>query len=304
MTLNPKVFTALPESQYDLVIGPLDKRRVADYVDLMPDIPTLALNNLPEDFFSREKPVLGLSLNVEDEATQAGIKALQEGHQNAMILVPNSTWGDRAGFAFSKFWEAEGGEVINFKSYGDSTTHADLLEKSLQVDQSNKRKADLQRLLGKIIEFTPRRRQDVDALFLAASPNQARELKPMLAFFFAEDIPVYSTSSVYSGLADSKADRDLDGIKFSTLPWIMEPKNNLRKSIAQNTTPTATGLKMQAIGIDSYYLSQRLKQFLEASDTLYRGVIGKLGRDPESNNLDRKQIWAEFKKGLASPQAN
>ena len=294
----------LEAGQYDLVIGPLDKNRVADYVNLMPDIPTLVLNRLPAGGSLREKPVLGLSLNVEDEAIQAGTRALQEGHQSAMILVPDSAWGDRAGFAFSEFWESEGGEIINFKSYGDSTTHAGLLEKSLRVDQSNQRKADLQRLLAKNIEFTPRRRRDVDALFLAASPGQARQLKPMLAFFFAEDIPVYSTSSVYSGLADSKADRDLDGIQFSTLPWIMETDHPLRKNIAQSTAPTATALKMQAIGVDSYYLCQRLVQFLEAPDTLYRGVIGKLGRTPATNNLDRKQVWAEFGKGLARPQAN
>lgn len=302
------IIREIEAENYDLVIGPLDKNRVADYVDLMPDIPTLALNNLPEDAFSSEsprrnklseKPILGLSLNVENEANQAGIRALQEGHQSALILVPNSSWGDRAGFAFSDFWQAEGGDIIDFKSYGDSTTHAGLLEKTLHVDQSNKRKADLQRLLGKIIEFTPRRRQDIDALFLGASPNEARQLKPMLAFFFAESIPVYSTSSVYSGLSDSKADRDLDGIQFSTLPWIMQPDHPLRKNISQSSTPTTTGLKMQAIGVDSYYLSQRLQQFLEAPDTVYRGVIGKLGRNPESNNLDRKQVWAEFRKGLA-----
>ena len=298
------IIRQLEVEQYDLVIGPLDKGRVADYVELMPNIPTLALNNLPDDYHSTEKPVLGLSLNVEDEAVQAGIKALQEGHQSAMVLAPNSTWGDRAGFAFAEFWQAKGGSLIDFASYDDNTTHAALLEKSLKVDQGNKRQSDLQRLLGKSIEFTPRRRQDVDALFLAASPSQARQLKPMLAFFFAEDIPVYSTSSVYSGLADSKADRDLDGIQFSTLPWIMTPDNALRQNIAQSSTATATSLKMQAIGVDSYYLSQRLKQFLQAPDTLYRGVVGKLARDPNSNNLDRKQVWAEFKKGLARRQTN
>lgn len=284
---------------YDLVIGPLDKSRVADYVDLMPEIPTLALNNLPDNAFTSEKPILGLSLNVEDEAVQSGIKALQEGHQSALVLVPNSAWGDRAGQAFSDFWQAEGGDLIGIKSYGDNRTHADLLERTLHVDQSNKRKSDLQKLLGKIIEFTPRRRQDIDALFLGASPNQARQLKPMLAFFFAESIPVYSTSSVYSGVADSNADRDLDGIQFSTLPWVLQPGHPLRKSMAKNSAQTTTNLRMQAIGVDSYYLSQRLQQFLTAEDTVYRGVIGKLANNPENKNLDRTQTWAEFSKGLA-----
>lgn len=303
----------IQEQQFDLVIGPLDKDRVADYANLMPDIPTLALNSLPtytdatgieNNSLLKEKPILGLSLNVEDEAYQAAVKALQAGHQRAMVLVPNSSWGDRAGFAFSDFWQAEGGKVTAFKSYSDTPDDTALLGNSLHANQSEARKQGLQQLLGKNLEFTPRRRQDIDALFLAASPAQARQLKPMLAYFFAETIPVYSTSSVYSGLPDPKADRDLDGIQFSTLPWVLDSNNALRTSLTEGTAASATSLKMQAIGVDSYYLSQRLIQFIEAPDTVYRGVTGKLGRSPETNNLDRKQVWAEFNSGRAAPISN
>lgn len=294
----------LSDQEFDLIIGPLDKTRVATYVETMPETPSLVLNTLPEGRDLSEKPVLGLSLNVESESIQAAIKALQDGHQSAIALVPNSFWGDRAGLAFSDFWKAEAGDILEFSSYADSTTHADLLEQDLHVNESNKRKQGLQQLLGKNIEFTPRRRQDIDALFLAASPAQARQLKPMLAFFFAEDIPVYSTSNIYSGVPDSKADRDLDGIQFSTLPWILDRNHDLRKLIEQQGKPNTTELKMQAIGVDTYYLSQRLPQLLEAPDTVYRGVLGKLARDPESNDLERKQVWATFSNGLAHPLAN
>lgn len=249
------IIKELSQGDFDLVIGPLDKARVEDYANLMPDIPTLALNDLPLDsLINPESPILGLSLNIEDEAIQAAIRARQEGHQKAMVLVPNSEWGDRAGFAFSDYWKEEGGEVLDFSSYGDNATHADLLERKLQVDQSNSRKQALQGLLGKNLEFTPRRREDIDALFLAASPSQARQLKPMLAFFFAEDIPVYSTSSIYNGNSDSKADRDLDGIQFSTLPWVLDSDNVLRQTISEVQTANATTLKLQAIGVDSFYM--------------------------------------------------
>ncbi len=294
----------LYEKEFDLVIGPLDRNTVANYVEIMPDVPTLALNNLPEDMDLGEKPVLGLSLNVEQEAQQAAVRALQEGHQSAIALVPDSEWGYRAGEAFTDFWIAEGGNLAAFARYGDSTTHADLLERNLHVDESIARKNALQAELGKVLEFTPRRRQDVDALFLAASPSQARQLKPMLAFFFAEDIPVFATSSIYSGFPDPSADRDLDGIEFSTMPWILNNDNQLRNSISSQTGASATALRMQALGIDSFYLSQRLIQLQEAPDTIYRGVLGKLSKDSQGNDLEREQVWAEFIGGTARPVNN
>ena len=294
----------LNSKEFDLVIGPLDRTLVATYVEIMPDIPTLALNSLPEELDLSEKPVLGLSLNVEQEAEQAAIRALQEGHQSAIALVPDSEWGYRAGEAFTDLWIAEGGNLATFARYGDSTTHADLLEQNLHVDESVSRKNALQSNLGRALEFTPRRRQDVDALFLAASPSQARQLKPMLAFFFAEDIPVYSTSSIYSGFPDPKADRDLDGIEFSTMPWILDNQNKLRNNISNQTGASATALRMQALGIDSFYLSQRLIQLHEAPDTLYRGVLGKLSKESQGNNLERMQVWAKFIGGNARPVNN
>ncbi len=289
----------------DLIIGPLERTRVAEFAHLVPaDVPALALNSLENDPGTAEKALLGLSLNVENESVQAAVRALQHGHRNAMILVPRSSWGDRAGAAFADFWRARGGDIVEYRNYGDSTNHADILEDSLHVDHSNERVRSLQAALGKALDFTPRRRQDIDALFMAASPDQARQLKPMLAFFFAEDIPVYSTSSVYSGWPDSSADRDLNGIQFSTLPWILDTGSDLRGILAGDEVPSATELKMQAIGVDSYFLSQRITQLLTAPDTVYRGVLGTLGKNPDDSNLDRRQIWAEFRGGLARPVEN
>jgi len=294
----------LNDKEIDLVIGPLNRELVATYVAIMPDIPTLVLNNLPEGLNLSEKPVLGLSLNVEQEAKQAAVRALQKGHQSAIALVPDSEWGYRAGEAFTDFWIEEGGNLVSFARYGDSTSHADLLENKLHIDESITRKNALQQNLGRSLEFTPRRRQDVDALFLAASPPQARQLKPMLAFFFAEDIPVYATSSIYSGFPDPSADRDLDGIEFSTMPWILDNDNQLRNHLSNQTSASATALRMQALGIDSFYLSQRLIQLYEAPDTIYRGVLGKLSKESQSNDLEREQVWAEFFRGTARPVTN
>ena len=292
------IMQSLELSGTDLVIGPLEKQRVINYSQTMQSIPTLALNSLPEAATS-ENPVLGLALDVEDEAVQSAVRALQNGHRRAMVLTPNSEWGNRAAKAFTDHWLANGGELAGFDQYDGNQTHAALLEKRLHVDQSSARERALRTLLGKNLEFTPRRRQDIDMLFLAGSPNQARQLKPMMAFFFAEDIPVYSTSSIYAGFYDSKADRDLDGIEFNTLPWILNADHPVRQLVSESFRPSPTALKMQALGVDSYYLAQRLPQFLEAPETVYHGVIGTLALNPQSRNLDRKQVWARFSGGRA-----
>ena len=81
------------------------------------------------------------------------------------------------------------------------------------------------------------------------------------------------------------------------MPWILDYDNDIRRSLSDVQIPSSSELKMQALGVDSYYISQRLTQLLYAPDTLYRGVLGKLSKDAESNNLERNQIWARFNRG-------
>ena len=72
------------------------------------------------------------------------------------------------------------------------------------------------------LEFTPRRRDDIDFLFLAANADQARLLVPQLRFFQAHDLALYATSYVYSGKPDPAVDADLDGIIFGDMNWILD----------------------------------------------------------------------------------
>merc|ERR1712000_3169 len=77
-------------------------------------------------------------------------------------------------------------------------------------------------LLRESTEFEPRRREDADWVFLVALPQQGRMIKPALAFNFANDLPVYATSHVFSGVVNSLKDRDLNGVRFCDVPWLLE----------------------------------------------------------------------------------
>ena len=72
----------------------------------------------------------------------------------------------------------------------------------------------MRQILRQETEFEPSRRDDADWVFLVALPQQARQIKPTLAFNFAGDLPVYATSHLYSGEVQPNKDRDLNGIIF------------------------------------------------------------------------------------------
>jgi len=296
----------LQSGQFDLVIGPLDRERVTAYAQSRPALPSLVFNSLPPDSDSEPDappaPILGLSLNVESEAQQAATRAFREGHRSALVLAPDGTWGERAGQAFVESWQAQGGIIRQHARYGASDMRAGILERALLVDASHQRHKTLEAQLGQTIEFRPRRRQDVDAIFLAATPAQARQINPLLAFFFAGDLPVYATSSVYSGHPDADANRDLNGIRFTSIPWMLDPSVRPAAEPQEGAAvPSATELKMQAIGFDSYFLAQRIEQFLTAPDSRYRGMLGTLHRADTSRDLQRQQPWAQFRGGRARP---
>lgn len=289
--------------QVQLVIGPLEKSNVSAFVTLAdPSLRTLVLNSPDTGAITANKSILSIALDIEDEARQAATAAMRDGYRTALALVPNNSSGDRASDAFQALWEEQNAELVGTDRFGSSDTYAGLLESRLHVDQSNSRMRQLRTLLAQNLEFSPRRRADIDAIFLSATAEEARQMKPMLAFFFADNIPVYSTSNIYDGSEDRGENQDLDGIKFSTLPWMIA-ETNVLSSLKSASPKTGGLLKLQAMGVDAYYLSQRVPQFLNAENTVYHGVLGKLSLEPGSRNLDRQQVWAEFVDGGVEPIA-
>ena len=71
------------------------------------------------------------------------------------------------------------------------------------------------------IEFIPRRRQDIDFIFLIANPRQARLIKPTQLLFRSRCACIRLTS-VFDGLNGSTDNRDLEGIWFADAPWLLE----------------------------------------------------------------------------------
>lgn len=285
----------------ELVIGPLRPEDL-DELHLRPDlpVPTLALNYAVSPFGLPDQ-LYQFSFEVEDEARQVANRAWLEGHRYAMVLVPQTQRGQRHARAFTEAWEELGGTIVDQSFYADQQDYSSVVESALLVDKSKERTRNLRRLLGGEMKFeAPRRRQDVDFVFMVADPSAAQLLKPTLAFHYAGDLPVYSTSNVFSASDSRRTSRDLNGIRFITLPWYFDTNSEVKRAVDEHAEPGAAYVRLYAMGVDAYRLYPRLKQLEQVAGTRFYGQTGVLGLTPEGK-IQREQVWAQIIDGSAEP---
>ncbi|UCC56753.1 MAG: penicillin-binding protein activator [Gammaproteobacteria bacterium] len=284
------------------VIGPLRKQSVTTLMQLeqLP-VPLLALNQV-ETTEPVNTAIYQFGLAPEDEAREVAQRAMRDGHLQAIALVPEGDWGERVYAAFAEEWFKLGGFLLEHSTYNPAETdHGKIISAALNLDDSNARKTRLTRLLGQQLEFEPRRRQDVDFIFLLATPKQARLIRPQLSFYRASRVPVYSTSHVYSGYPDKARDTDINGMLFCDLPWILESGGSwqhLQKTVNERWPDNARQYnRFYALGIDSWRITPYLNQLEGGIFGAYQGVTGKLSLDPQQQ-VHRTLRWAQFKSGL------
>lgn len=285
----------------DLVIGPIEKEKVSE-LSLMPslEVPVLSLNYPDAPPAQPLKGFYQFGLAIEDEARQVARQAFLEGHRQAMVIIPSQEWSERSARAFTAEWENLGGTVVNRTQFQAGTNYSKLVEDAMLIEQSKIRARELQQLLGIKLETLPRSRTDVDMIFLIADPAQARQIKPTFAFHYAGKIPVYATSQVYSGQPNPKADRDLNGIRFNTMPWLFDTNSSEKQAVAQHTKSAAVYGRLHALGADAFRLYARLPQLEQVPDMRIYGATGALHM-LDDGRIEREQIWVRFRNGEAQP---
>jgi outer membrane PBP1 activator LpoA protein len=280
-----------------LVIGPLEKplvKKLAAYPQL--PITTLALNYA--DAGQKAPPQLfQFGLAAEDEAREVSRRARADGMVRAVALVPSGEWGDRVLAAFRKDWEANGGTLLAAERIAQPIALAQQIAELFQLRQSEGRAKSLQSTVGGNIAAQPSRRQDIDFIFLASTPQQAQQIKPTLNFQYAGDVPVYATSNLYSASGDVNQYNDMTGIRFCETPWLLDSSNSLRQQVVQQWPQAAGSLgRLYAMGVDAYSLAPRLGQLKALPDNRVEGLSGSLSMNA-NQRIERQLPWAEFAGG-------
>lgn len=280
----------------EFILGPLNKKVVQKMNAISGDysIPTLNLN-LSGDVVREGN--YQFSLSPEGEAVNAANRAWHEGYSRISMLLPENRLGKRMSQAFRKRWEAYGGTIANVAFYNPKLNDfATPIKTMLDINRSEARRKALRRALGEKFEYTPRRREDIELIFLSAQPRQARIIKPQLRFHHAADVPVIASSHLYTGKPNRELDRDMNGILFEDMPWNIRQTEFSKKNAQLNKKYSGQLKRLVAMGIDSYQIIPLLPILNAYPNELYQGESGQLSVN-ESNQIERKLSWSQFKSG-------
>jgi hypothetical protein len=281
------------------IIGPLridSTRALASMGDL--SVPVLLLNEPADNsLISPGQPAIfsSLSLSRTEEASAIANSALAQGQKRAIVIVPDNTWGTRVEAAFTTVFEQGDGQISAARRYSRAAKdHSAMLTQLLKIDASKQRKTDLQAWLGVPLTFEPSRRDDFDFVFMAANPMEGRELKPLLRFHDAGDVPVYAMGRIYSGKVNRASDQDLNDIVFPTTRWQLASHNETTLAL-KSVRGGAMG-NLYALGQDAWRLLPWLPLMQKDPDLWFPGDIGAL-RLQANGHLYREPAWAQFKTG-------
>lgn len=288
------------------VVGPLTKEDVAAIAESdATSVLTLALNQLPDE--TVPPPLMfQFALDPEEEARQVARRIVADGLVRGLVLLPNDTWGQRLFRAFDSEFKALGGSIASLRFYDPAARDYSVpITELLLLNESRARANALAATVGMRFEFEPRRRGDVQFIFMGAYPTQGRSLRPALRFHLAEDLPVYSTSEIFE--TETQANHDLEGILFPHMPWFISPdavSTELRASLGKYwPARTRSNSRLYAFGFDAYRIVPLLKAGRTGPGFSIPGMTGELSID-DRGRVRRTLDWARVSDGRAVPLAD
>ncbi len=277
----------------EIVVGPLQKEAVTQLsrAGELP-IPVLTLNQVQTDS-TPPANLFMFALSPEDEARQGAERIWLDGLRRPVIFVPEGDWGERIARAFDNRWQSLGGAPVDFRHY-DATGHdySAAITSLLHLDQSRQRHREIQQWLGQKVEFEPRRRQDVDAIFLAARPRQAQSFPPLLQFHHAGDLPLYATSHAWTGQLSAQQLADMKGMMLADIPLLVSTgeRDALARDLPSINTPL---VRLHAMGMDALNLLPHLARLDSSIYESLDGHTGNLFMDQE-NRILRQTVWLKL----------
>lgn len=293
-----EAFTAAMQGGAVSVIGPLARDEVLAVTTsaTVAEAPTvIALNALPT---GQTVPpnVRQFALSPEDEARAVARRALAEGRRRAVALVPSGDWGARVLQAFRDELDAGGGALLGAETLpGRDLGNA--AQSLLRIDSSIARHRRLQSVLDMPLAFQPRRRADVDFIFMPGPAATLRQWRPQLRFQGLGDLPAYATSDAFDG----RVGDELQGLVFPDIDWMIAPQAplvaTLRASTQDALADSAQRNRFFALGHDAWMLQVALRSGRSPSiGAPMTGAVGTLFVDDEGR-VQRSLRFAQFDDG-------
>lgn len=283
------------EQRAELIIGPL-KGELIDQLAMVESLPMpiIVFNQATE----QNANLYQIDLSSDQEAEQVVARAVMEGHRRFALITPAAAWGDKISETYEQAIESNQGEIIARLQYQSSADMSAQIADLLNTELSQARYTEIRQTLGQKIEFNKRPRRDIDAILLTAASQDARQIKPMLAFHYAGDYPIYATSHIFDGDANSVRDIDLNTVQFSDMPWLLQPGTGLNLQLSTDRDDTQSRLgRLYALGADAFNLHPFLRQLEGSNEIYFEGLTGRLTLGADKR-IRRQLVWASIDQGI------
>lgn len=240
--------------QPEVIIGPLTRPGITEISSIVGKVPTLALNSF-ESTVTTSSRLYGLSLAMENEATQMAEQIAQDGFKKPLLVGSNNdALSQRLMTAFSETWKQNGGKALPTFVYN---------------------KDDSQKLIAEASEY--------DSVFLTLSPAEAYAIKPLLS----SGRPVYGTSLLHTRQPDAA----LAGIRIVEMPWFISQAPEIQRYSRPQDTVSMESERLYALGIDAYTAAMLLAGNTQDNAMHFRGVTGQLSLNQHKQFVRRMPLF-------------
>ncbi|MDN3700280.1 penicillin-binding protein activator [Vibrio artabrorum] len=290
-----EIEAALEKNNVDFIVGPLIKSNITKLQQAQKDqehsIPALALN-IPEELEPNSN-ICYLTLSPEQEVAQAAKHLFAQGYKYPLILAPKGHLGERVEQAFKEEWKKYSNNDVTVSFFSDKRQLQRNVNQVFGLQESQQRIAQMDKLLNLDLETEPRSRRDIDSVYIVAKNSELTLIKPFIEVAINPDArqpALFSNSRSNSG---DKQYEDLTGVFYSDIPLLIDNKNKLNKELDELWPAYSNGQKrLQALGMDAYYLMDALPQMKAVQGFSIPGETGILTID---NNcvVQREISWAE-----------
>lgn len=305
-------------TDFDIVIGPLMKDELAEYIKYASyssnilglnrvdtEIPVFELEtpdaSLPEETLSLESSLeplqpglrLFFALSPEDEATQLAEKVFLTGALHPIVVAQETGASRRMAEEFLKTWQyltGQGSKPPSLATFANNAAMRESISSLLDVAQSDARINEIEYMTSEQVHSVPRNRRDIDSIIVFASPEQTELLNPMieasLSPFNDKVVPVFASSRSFSLNFSNNSLRDLRNLTFTEMPWMLPSNQWQAISDEVNTLwpeKNDTLRRLFALGFDAYKLTSVMNSLQTLPQLSMQGMTGKLSINNQGN---------------------
>ena len=294
--------TLFDDKDIDHVIGPLLKPNVDQYIAQIDiELPTLLLNiptvgKLATNHFA-------FSMKREDEAIQAATVLANKSYKHPVLFSTQDRLSRKIAAAFANKWQLLTGTVLETVTLEANEKMQKSLKTSLDIDVSRSRIKNLERQINQKIKTEYRNRRDIDMVFIAAPSKFTRLIKPFIdvnTSTYSTTIPMFASSLSHKGSSNNAEIRDLTGLTFSEIPWLLdsEMQNKKASEISHKLWPSRADSfqRIYALGYDSLSIISKLSQMQEQQYLRHYGQTGEL-KIERNNIISRSILWGKYTDG-------